>query len=291
MTLIDATVLSQIENTLGAAHHHAYLLISRSFAAETTPISLAEVLLKKCSNIELFAGKQIPSEGEFWDAFARHPDLLRADPERSILRKEDVELFRERTLYPPTFARRRFLLIERADRLNNQSANALLKTIEEPHAQSVFVLTTARPSQLPSTITSRCHKLTLPVWEEKQPTACEQLESEDVEFLHSIFSAKHLATPPVLTPVESLSTVQKNNLSAKTVSELAQWCDSAGRRYSAQILRDAVVEKTSDALKQGRLSQTRASVLMGELNRWADVDPFNPTNSFWLMRILLTLAI
>ena len=278
-----------LDQVLGQTQHHAYLFICRSFAGESTPVELIAELLKRLAGITLFEPSQKPSVETFWQAFARHPDLARADSERAILRKDDVEIFRERTLYPPTFARRRFLLIERAERMNNQSANSLLKTLEEPLAECVFVLTTSRPSALPSTIASRCQKILLPAWEENQ-SALQTLEKEDLLFLENIFSAAHLKTPPVVVAVESLASPQLISISAKTLNELSQWCDQVGRRYSSEILRDALVENTSKALKAGELSQARSRLLLGLLHDWTETDPLNPTNSFWLMRILLTLA-
>lgn len=282
---------AKLESALGAGNHHSYLFISKSFAGDTTPAEMINFLLIKLSGLALFGENNRFEDAEFWDAFVRHPDLLRADPERSILRREDLELFRERTLYPPTFARRRFLLIERADRMNMQSANALLKTLEEPHAQCVFVLTTARPSQIPSTITSRCQKTPLPSWDDVSKSACSMMESEDAAFLVSAFSGSHQIAPPVVMPTESLFSSQKIKLSPKILAELTHWSDAAGKKYQSQILKDAVVEITSDALKNQRLSQTRATVVMNEIKRWNEAEPFNPTNSYWLMRILLTLAI
>ena len=279
-----------LDQSLGSAQHHAYLFMSRSFAAETTPIELIEILLAKLAGISLFETGQKPSSESFWEAFTRHPDLLRADPDRSILRKDDVELFRERSLYPATFARRRFLLIERAERMNNQSANSLLKTLEEPQAECVFVLTTARANALPSTIASRCQKILLPAWE-KLKTARDQLEREDALFLENLFTGAHLKSPPKIFPVDSLSSQQKFNIAAQSLQELSQWADQAGRRYEADLLRDALVENTSEALKSGGLSQSRALALFALLNAWVETDPLNPTKSFWLMRVLLTLAI
>lgn len=49
-----------------------------------------------------------------------------------------------------------------ADRLNRNAANALLKTLEEPSANSLLILVAAQPGRLPATLRSRCLRLELP---------------------------------------------------------------------------------------------------------------------------------
>lgn len=51
-------------------------------------------------------------------------------------------------------------LIAPAERLNRNAANSLLKTLEEPPAQSCIVLVSARPHRLPATLRSRCQQIT-----------------------------------------------------------------------------------------------------------------------------------
>ena len=53
----------------------------------------------------------------------------------------------------------RFLIVDNADRLAVPSANALLKTLEEPPEGIVFLLITGRPAHLLDTIHSRCHRV------------------------------------------------------------------------------------------------------------------------------------
>jgi DNA polymerase III delta prime subunit len=57
---------------------------------------------------------------------------------------------------PPLLARRRFFVLVNAHQMNAESANALLKALEEPQPQSTFILTSSRPQALPATIRSRC---------------------------------------------------------------------------------------------------------------------------------------
>lgn len=53
----------------------------------------------------------------------------------------------------------RVAVIEKADRLVIQAANALLKTLEEPGAATLIILVTSNPHRLPVTIRSRCQSI------------------------------------------------------------------------------------------------------------------------------------
>jgi DNA polymerase-3 subunit delta' len=65
----------------------------------------------------------------------------------------------ERIAFPPHEGRARVFVVRRPEELSTASANALLKTLEEPPARTHFVLVTSRPRELLDTIRSR----TLPV--------------------------------------------------------------------------------------------------------------------------------
>lgn len=51
---------------------------------------------------------------------------------------------------------RRLVVLETVERLSVPAVNALLKTLEEPAADTRFVLTTLYPGRLPATLRSRC---------------------------------------------------------------------------------------------------------------------------------------
>ena len=51
------------------------------------------------------------------------------------------------------------MVVRDADRMRKDQHSALLKSIEEPGASTVWVLTTARASRLPATIPSRCQRV------------------------------------------------------------------------------------------------------------------------------------
>ena len=90
---------------------------------------------------------------------ARHPDVHRLEP-GSKSRRILVEPFREfcETFFSTSFragATKTGIILD-ADRLHLNAANAFLKTLEEPPANTLFILVTANPSLLPVTIVSRC---------------------------------------------------------------------------------------------------------------------------------------
>ncbi len=55
----------------------------------------------------------------------------------------------------------RVVIVDSCDDLNRNGANALLKTLEEPPENGIFLLLSNSPGQLPATIHSRCRHLTL----------------------------------------------------------------------------------------------------------------------------------
>jgi DNA polymerase-3 subunit delta' len=65
------------------------------------------------------------------------------------------ELLRE-LAFKPYEADMRVVVVRDADRMREDQYSALLKSLEEPGASTVWVLTTARPTRLPATIRSRC---------------------------------------------------------------------------------------------------------------------------------------
>jgi len=92
---------------------------------------------------------------------AQHPDLVRLQPmeESKQIRIDEVrELIADLTLtsHQGGF---KVAIISPADALNRNSANALLKTLEEPTPQTLLMLVATQPSRLPATLLSRCQRI------------------------------------------------------------------------------------------------------------------------------------
>ncbi len=76
-------------------------------------------------------------------------------PKRVLLVNQMRQIEREAN-YRPFEGKARVFLIEDADKFNDQSANALLKVLEEPPPTSHLILITSRPAMLLPTVRSRC---------------------------------------------------------------------------------------------------------------------------------------
>jgi DNA polymerase-3 subunit delta' len=85
-----------------------------------------------------------------------HPDLREIEPDGQFIKIEQTRELSREVFFTPFEARRRFFLVNQAERLKIEAANSLLKTLEEPPGTSHLILITSRPEELLSTIRSRC---------------------------------------------------------------------------------------------------------------------------------------
>lgn len=157
-----------------ARMHHAWLLVG--------PKGMGKGLFARAAAAELVAEKGVPQPPA-----GRHPDILIPEhpPEtkeeakkleagnEDIRRKRSIPVDEIRTIQHrlntrPTLGSRRAVIIDPADDLEKNAANALLKSLEEPPAGTFFLLVCHRPSRLLPTIRSRCRLLRFPALSAEQ---------------------------------------------------------------------------------------------------------------------------
>lgn len=87
-----------------------------------------------------------------------HPNLLRLAPreDKRDIAIEDIREMLERLQLSSHYGQVKIALIDPADTLNDNGANALLKTVEEPPPRTHLVLVAERWRNLPATLRSRC---------------------------------------------------------------------------------------------------------------------------------------
>jgi DNA polymerase III subunit delta' len=131
-----------------------------------------------------------------------HPDLLvvertidqKTERLRSQVRVEDARQASQFFSLSPAMGGWRVCIVDAADDLNSDSANSLLKVLEEPPARSVFLIVAHAPGRLLATIRSRSIRLDL------KPLATEQV----VEAMQAL-GAGETSSPDELAAIAALS--------------------------------------------------------------------------------------
>src|SRR4030095_1443991 len=88
-----------------------------------------------------------------------YPDVGMVVAPKRVLRVTQMRQIEREANFRPFEGKARVFLIDEADKLNDPSANALLKILEEPPPTSHIILITSRPAMLLETIRSRCQMI------------------------------------------------------------------------------------------------------------------------------------
>ena len=143
-----------------------------------------------------------------------------------------------------------------ADRLNDSSANAFLKTLEEPPPKTLFLLLTDSPQTLLPTIISRCQKIELSLSEREESRWKEK-------FLDL------LENPLFATPGERLAS---SNLLSDLLAELKSSAEKAVKQEEKdgveQVIED---EKVINAKISARYREFREELLLLLENWFRDI--------------------
>ncbi len=254
LTAADASAILRRAHTQGRLAH-AY------FISGPTGSGKQEVARELCAALH----------GASADPFA-NGDVHLIQPEsksRRIVIEQVRDLERELHLRSMFGARKIGVLID-ADRLQLQAANAFLKTLEEPPNNSLLLLLSALPEQLPDTVLSRCIEIQLKATVARQLTP---LQSRMLDVLKTHARAEKPTLPEVFRLVRSFTdllaeaketiagedaaTFKKEEQHYKNTSDARAWL--------------ADREEYFEALTQSKYRQVRTELLEVLDGWWADV--------------------
>jgi DNA polymerase III subunit delta' len=151
--------------------HHAWLLTGPQGIGKARFAEMAARWLLASSAGSAGAGETLAIADEHPTArliaAGSHPDFKRLerlpkDKSEELARSvkvEQVRLLQASFATTPSLSSRRVVLIDAIDDLERAAANALLKSLEEPPAGTVFLLVSHAPGRLLPTIRSRCRLL------------------------------------------------------------------------------------------------------------------------------------
>ncbi len=164
----DAAQSAILDALRAGRMHHAWLIEG--------PPGIGKATLAYRTARRLFAGPDAP-DAHVHDpdrplfrrvAKSTHADLLTIERETDPKGKRRAEIVVSTVRNVPEFLHMtpveggwRIVIVDGAETLNRNAANALLKALEEPPARAVLLLTCAAPGRLLPTIRSRCRRLTV----------------------------------------------------------------------------------------------------------------------------------
>ena len=122
---------------------------------------LARALLCRSLSEEGACGACRPCRLSFAET---HPDLhvIESEEDRKLIGIDRIRAVNERVALTASGGARKAVVIAPAEAMSPPAANTLLKTLEEPPGDTVFILVSDRSSLLPATIRSRCQVLSFP---------------------------------------------------------------------------------------------------------------------------------
>src|SRR5579864_5947543 len=140
------------------ARRFAALLVGAAGAGDTAKIEQDDLSLP--TNLDILADREKwPSDKRNEDPlfFSSHPDVLTFPPDGPLrqLTIQQMRLLKDRASLKPLKGSWRVFVIDDIDRANEQAANSLLKTLEEPPPHLVLIMTARNPYDLLPTIRSR----------------------------------------------------------------------------------------------------------------------------------------
>ena len=207
-----------------------------------------------------------------------HPDLLvlerliengKTKKSISVDQARDLPEFFSKS---PSQAQARVAIIDAADDLNMNAANALLKVLEEPPEHGVLFLVTHAPGRLLATIRSRCRRLAFPVWSQADLTRLimdrEDLDHEEAEGAAAMAGG----SPGVALALASGATMEVDRLARAWVA--AGSIDRAEQLAVADGFRGAEGQVRFEMVLHRLVAAVKAEALQapaGQGARWSEL--------------------
>lgn len=136
---------------------HAYLFVGIPGVGKTTT-ALALTRAINCQEpVDGEGCGQCPSCRQIMGG--NFPDLERIEPDGNRIKIEQIRELNRAFGFKPVSGKYRVTIIQQADRMTTEAANAFLKTLEEPPGGNILILNVIEPLDLLQTIVSRCQKV------------------------------------------------------------------------------------------------------------------------------------
>ncbi|MBW2002552.1 MAG: DNA polymerase III subunit delta', partial [Deltaproteobacteria bacterium] len=137
----------------------AYLFAGTQGIGKTTTAMAFALLINCMDPVDGDGCKRCSSCKKIVDG--NHPDLIIIEPDKD---KKGIGINQIREInrhlaFSPALERYRIIIVDPAEKMTDEAANAFLKALEEPPPYNIFILNVRDPGELLPTIISRCQKV------------------------------------------------------------------------------------------------------------------------------------
>lgn len=219
---------------------HAILLSgAKGLAKRSLASSMAHIAV--CENLTEYGACNACKGCHLFDA-GNHTDIKTITAEKETIKVEQIRNLSKDVVISSTRNQYRIMIIEDAEKMNKASANALLKTLEEPPKNVIIILTTSEIAYLLPTIKSRCFKINIKTIEpiklsryltDKKLGTTDEIDQAIVLASHSPLVAKDILENKTLDVVKSmLNDLDMLVKKQKTVIEVTkEWIKTEQTKY------------------------------------------------------------
>lgn len=162
-------------------------------------------------------------------------DILRisAQENKKEISINQIRLAKKHLNLSPYAGLYKLVIIEQAETMNSEAANALLKMLEEPHRNTILILVTSEPESLPKTILSRLQEIRF------RPISLNQFTRNIVDKKHTDILQKPLNN--ILKEIEKIT---------KNEEEIMPLLNSWTFWFREKMIKDVKPEKFLNILKE-----------------------------------------
>ena len=175
---------------------------------------------------------------------------------------DEIRDLRESVKFAPTAGHYKIYIIDEVHMLTTEAFNALLKTLEEPPPQVLFILATTEPHKVPATIQSRCqrydfHRITVTEIRDRLIYVCRESGiTADAEALGIIAVQADGGMRDALSILDQCMALAEGALTAERVQEAlglvgCAWIEKMALQI-AECSAAALIEQLGELLQNGR---------------------------------------
>ncbi len=199
----------------------------------------------------------------------QHPDIRIFEPQgRDGYLVEQVREIMSQAELAPVMCGWKVYIIHDAHRLNSKTANALLKTIEEPPAHTLFIFIAPAVDAVLPTIASRCQQVPFPALDIEARAKVVQERAQGAD-LDACKVALHI-TGSVDDAIEFMASEERRDLRhfvietfedldrmsiADVLGAANTWCTLARESFGEELLEDAEENAEQEAINEQYLSR------------------------------------